>query len=84
MGKGGGDLADLNKVLSQNLKRYRDEFEISQEELAGRSGISTRSYGDIERGRVNTSLEIVDRLAAATGLSASELLDENLDLNEIF
>lgn len=71
----------LNKILSANLKKYRDKYNISQEELADRARLSTRGYGEIERGGVQTTLEVLERLAEGTGLTPIELLDEKLDLN---
>ena len=64
-------------VLGQNLKSYRRQNKISQEELAARADLSTRGYGKIERGEVSASLETLDKLAHSTGLSLSELLKES-------
>ena len=63
-------------VLGQNLKSYRRQNKISQEELAARADLSTRGYGKIERGEVSASLETLDKLAHSTGLTLSELLKE--------
>lgn len=67
------------KILSENLKRYRQENRISQEELAARADLSTRGYGKIERGEVHPSLETLDKLARATGMSQSSLLSDTED-----
>lgn len=67
------------KILSENLKKYRQANRISQEELAARAELSTRGYGKIERGEVHPSLETLDKLARATGLSQSYLLSEESD-----
>ncbi len=68
------------KILAINLKKYRRQNHISQEELAARAELSTRGYGKIERGEVHPSLETLDKLARATGLSQAHLLsDENVD-----
>ena len=64
------------KILSENLKKYRQANRISQEELAARAELSTRGYGKIERGEVHPSLETLDKLARATGLAQSFLLSE--------
>ena len=64
------------KILAVNLKKYRPENRISQEELAARAELSTRGYGKIERGEVHPSLETLDKLARATGLSQSSLLTD--------
>lgn len=73
---------DLCAVLAENLKRYRQKYELSQEELAARSDLSTRSYGKIERGEVQTSLEVVDKLAKGTGLRSTELLTMDCRIGE--
>lgn len=65
------------KILSENLKKYRQKNRISQEELAARADLSTRGYGKIERGEVHPSLETLDKLAQATGLSQASLLSED-------
>ena len=64
-------------VLGQNLKSYRRQNKISQEELAARADLSTRGYGKIERGEVSASVETLDKLAHSTGLTLSELLKES-------
>lgn len=64
------------KILAENLKKYRLENRISQEELAARADLSTRGYGKIERGEVYPSLETLDKLARATGLSQACLLSD--------
>lgn len=71
-----------NIILAANLKQYRDKYGVSQEELAHAAGLSTRGYGEIERGKVHTSIDKVDGLSNATGLSPKQLLDPKLDLNK--
>lgn len=63
-------------ILSLNLYSKRQEMKLSMEELAFRCSISTRYYGDIERGKCNPTLEILDRIATATSTSVAELLTE--------
>lgn len=69
-------IMNSKKILAVNLKKYRQENRISQEELAARAELSTRGYGKIERGEVHPSLETLDKLARATGLSQSSLLTD--------
>lgn len=79
------------ETLGENLSNYRENCldesnknkKMTQEALAHQVGISTRSYGKIERGEVNTTLEILDKIAMVTGLTASQLLDTELDLSLI-
>lgn len=74
---------ELKDVLAKNLKRIRKKKNMSQEELAAKCGMSTRGYGDIERGRVNTSLKEIDKLSVGTTIKASLLIDEEFDLKDI-
>ena len=67
------------KILSLNLKKYRKENRISQEEMAARAELSTRGYGKIEKGEVQSSLDTLDKLCRATGLSQAFLLTENME-----
>lgn len=67
------------KILSLNLKKYRKENRISQEEMAARAELSTRGYGKIERGEVQSFLDTLDKLCRATGLSQAFLLTENME-----
>lgn len=45
----------LKNFLSPKLKEYRTGTGLSQEALAEKLGISTRSYSDLERGICNVS-----------------------------
>jgi transcriptional regulator with XRE-family HTH domain len=66
-------------VLARNLRRLRHRRRLSQEMLAGEAGM-TRSYlSDLETEKSAATVDRLDRLAAALGVSASELIDESLD-----
>ena len=72
---------DVQKTrgVDDNLKRYRKNYKLSQEELAARSELTTRCYGQIERGEVQPRLETLDKLSYGTGLSLAGLLTENFE-----
>jgi transcriptional regulator with XRE-family HTH domain len=55
------------------VKERRLEIDISQEVLAGRSGLHRTYIADIERGARNVSLENIERLAKALQIPMSEL-----------
>lgn len=65
---------DLKEVMAANLRRTRHEKGMTQEELADRSGLSTRYVGAIERADVSASVTILGRIAEALGIEPGELL----------
>ena len=65
---------DIRKRLGRNVRRLRHEMELSQEAFAHEAGIHRTYVSDIERGSRNPTVTIVERLAKALSVSASELL----------
>ncbi|MFB6226886.1 MAG: helix-turn-helix domain-containing protein [bacterium] len=62
-------------VLRKNIKRYRKELNISQEELSERCGYSSTYIGKIERGDRSPSLDTLARLAESLEVPLSSLFD---------
>lgn len=56
------------------VRDFRHEREISQEELADRCGLHRTYVGSVERGERNVSLQNIHLLAAALGITASQLV----------
>ncbi len=63
-------------VLARNIRRLRTERGISQEALADLAGLHRTYIGSIERSERNVSIDNIGRLAAAFGVSPSELLED--------
>jgi transcriptional regulator with XRE-family HTH domain len=62
-------------VFGENVRRLRTAAGLTQQQLAGKLGYADASTpGQIERGRHSASLDIVDRYAAALGVTPAELL----------
>lgn len=60
-------------ALGQRIRSFRKRAHLSQQELSGKTGMSTRALRDIERGRVQRpQLRTVQRLVAALELSDAE------------
>ncbi|HEY9578503.1 MAG TPA: helix-turn-helix transcriptional regulator [Rhizorhapis sp.] len=57
-----------------NLRLLRQECEITQEELADRTGLSARYVGSIERARVSISITVLGKLAVAMNVEPCELI----------
>ena len=61
--------------LARNIKSIRLELEESQMEFAFNCGISTETVSLLERMKANPSLETLQKIAAYTGHTVSELLE---------
>lgn len=65
---------DLVQLLGKNVRRYRQEMGISQEELAFRAGMKRSYLSDLERGTRNPTVRALGRLAEALKCSAADLI----------
>jgi len=65
---------DLKHVLAKNLRRLRHERDLTQEDVAGLTGLSLRYIGSIERARVSASVTVLGKLAAALKTDACHLI----------
>lgn len=58
-------IKDLKLVLAENVKHYRKEKGLSQEDLAFETGLHRTYISSIERGKRNVSIENVAKIADA-------------------
>lgn len=75
-------------VLGEQLKKARKDRDLTQEQLAERSGLSTRHIAKIEKGDVNPSFEVLSTLVKTLGVSFDAIFDPaseqvEADLQEI-
>jgi transcriptional regulator with XRE-family HTH domain len=56
------------------VRRLREDRRLSQEELGHLTGLHRNHVGQIERGEVTPTLNSIEVIAKALGMSASELL----------
>lgn len=62
-------------ILYENIKKFRKQMKMSQEELAKRTGYTDRSsIAKIEKGSVDLSQSKIQQFADVFGVSASELM----------
>lgn len=65
---------DLKDTMAVNLRRVRHQKKLTQEELAHRSGLSTRYIGAIERADVSASVTVLGQIADALEVKPSVLI----------
>lgn len=65
---------DLNEVMANNLRRIRHGKKLTQEELAHRTGLSTRHIGAIERAEMSATLTVLGQISEALDVDPRELL----------
>jgi len=67
----------LRSVLAENIKTFRKEKGVSQEELAELCGLHRTYIGSVERHERNVTLSTLEVLASAFGVTVSELLTKH-------
>ena len=69
-------MSDIAKAVGQRIRNYRTQKGLSQEKLAELSGCHPTYIGQLERGEKNATLESIERIAAALGISLSKLFEK--------
>jgi transcriptional regulator with XRE-family HTH domain len=69
---------ELTQILADNIRAYRKAKHISQEELADMCDLHRTYVGSVERGERNVTLSTLETLAAALGVSVTELLTKRV------
>lgn len=64
----------MREVLARNLRRYRAERGLSQEELAHRADIDRTYVSSLERMQYGASIDVVESLAAVLEVPPHKLL----------
>lgn len=66
---------DRLRAMSR-VKDQREKKKLTQQELAGKAGISIRGLQSVESGQSNPTLRTMQRIADALGVSVADLLEE--------
>ena len=64
------------RIFAENLRKARLAKKLSQEDLAELANLHRTYVGSIERAERNVSIDNMERLAAAVGVSLPSLLQE--------
>jgi DNA-binding XRE family transcriptional regulator len=66
---------DISKAFGENVRKYRKARGLSQEQFALKYEVDRTYISGIERGKRNPTIEIVQKLARALGVSIADLFD---------
>ncbi|WP_240502085.1 helix-turn-helix domain-containing protein [Sphingomonas panacis] len=64
-------------ILAANIRRYRKERGVSQQDFAYDIEMDRTYFGGIERGERNVPIDNIERIANGLGISADSLLIES-------
>ena len=70
----GTPAADLNKIVAENVYNIRRSLNLTQEQMAKRTGMTAPSLGSLERAEKNITLASVAQVAAAYGVDPHALI----------
>jgi transcriptional regulator with XRE-family HTH domain len=68
--------SSARRIFAENLRKARLAKKLSQEDLAEVSGLHRTYVGSVERAERNVSIDNMERLSAAVGVSLPDLLKE--------
>jgi transcriptional regulator with XRE-family HTH domain len=63
---------DIKLKVGQRIKELRTEQELSQEALANKADVDRTYMTDVENGRRNISVEVLERVIKALGVSFTD------------
>jgi len=72
---------EIRDILSNNIKTFRKELNLSQEEFAYKCDLHRTYIGAIERGERNITLSSLERIAAALNIDIPSLLSVQKEKN---
>lgn len=69
-----------NFNIGNKLQKLRTAFELSQEQVALRAGITTTYYGQVERNLKNPTIHVIEDICSAFNMSLEDFFhEESLD-----
>lgn len=67
---------DIKLKVGQRIKELRKQLELSQEGLAYKAEVDRTYVTDVENGRRNVSLEILERIIKALDVSIADFFND--------
>jgi transcriptional regulator with XRE-family HTH domain len=67
---------DVRRRVGLNVRKFRGELGLSQEQLAFEAGLHRTYINGVERGVRNPTVTVLEQIATALGIPAGRLLNE--------
>jgi transcriptional regulator with XRE-family HTH domain len=71
---------DVKSSFGENLKRYRKDKKLSQEQLSEKAGISVKHLSAIERGLTFVSAELLEKLSKSLEIPISFFFTKDTEI----
>ena len=66
---------DVQQLFGARVRSLRRKLDLTQQGLGERAGVNYKYVGQVERGEVNPSLDVISRLAGGLGVEMADLFD---------
>ena len=76
-------MSEKRNEIGENIKNYRKEAGMTQEELAEKVGITRAYLSEIERGKKDPSYSKVKKISDILGIPIDELTGKEVDLEDL-
>jgi transcriptional regulator with XRE-family HTH domain len=67
---------EVRRRVGLNVRKFRAELGLSQEQLAFEAGLHRTYVSGVERGVRNPTITVLEQIAVALGIPAGRLLDD--------
>lgn len=68
-------MTNINEKVGQNIRKFREKKNLTQETLAHEADLHRAYIGQIERGEKNIGVKNLEIIAKALGVKTSKLLE---------
>ena len=73
-------MADTKTLVGKRIRSLRKLNDLSQEQLGERANISAKYVGEVERGKANFTIDILEKISTALNVNLPDLFDFHHEL----
>ncbi|MCW3795410.1 helix-turn-helix domain-containing protein [Paenibacillus sp. LS1] len=68
-------MSEINALVGENIRKFRQSRGLSQERLALRAGMNTSYLGQIERGEKSPTIVVIDKIATSLAIEIKDIFE---------